>query len=80
MRKLNAGTGGHRTAPDVLGQEIPHESAVKHVTGGALYVDDVAEPAELLPCTIRHSKIMSELPTIAVLYGGEYAAGCGVHV
>ena len=55
MRKLNAGTGGHRTVPDVLGQEMPHESAVKHVTGGALYVDDVAEPAELLHVATGYS-------------------------
>ncbi len=42
MRKLPVSasfvTGGH----EKLGAELPHESAVKHVTGAAQYVDDIS--------------------------------------
>ena len=43
---------------------ISHDSANKHVAGDALYVDDVAEPSNLLHCyfgtsTVAHAKIIS---------------------
>ena len=46
----------------MAGASVPHDSAVKHVTGGALYVDDVPAPADLLHVatglsTIAHGRI-----------------------
>lgn len=43
---------------------ISHDSANKHVTGDALYVDDIPEPANLLHCyfgtsSVAHAKIIS---------------------
>src|SRR5262249_31240765 len=35
-------------SPDIIGAEIPHDSAEKHVSGRALYVDDMPEPLGLL--------------------------------
>ncbi len=35
-------------APDIIGAELPHDSAEKHVSGRALYVDDMPEPQGLL--------------------------------
>jgi xanthine dehydrogenase large subunit len=37
-----------RGRPAKAGRALPHDSALLHVTGAALYVDDVAEPADLL--------------------------------
>ena len=37
-----------RTTLRVVGQPIAHDSAAKHVSGAALYVDDVPEPRDLL--------------------------------
>ena len=31
-----------------VGQLAPHDSAKKHVTGAAVYIDDIAEPLDLL--------------------------------
>jgi xanthine dehydrogenase large subunit len=38
-----------------IGQPIPHDSAERHVTGEALYVDDLPEPPGLLHAFIRLS-------------------------
>ena len=35
-------------APDVIGAKLPHDSAEKHVSGRALYVDDMPEPEGML--------------------------------
>lgn len=48
-----------RLRPDVLrvvGQPIAHDSAVKHVSGVALYTDDVPEPRNLLHAFVRLSE------------------------
>lgn len=66
MRKLtngSAGAGVVDTKP-VVGSDLAHESAIKHVTGRATYVDDIAEPANLLhvatgQSTIAHGRIRS---------------------
>ncbi|MEM6732606.1 MAG: molybdopterin cofactor-binding domain-containing protein, partial [Myxococcota bacterium] len=34
--------------PPIIGSKLAHDSAKKHVTGRALYVDDMPEPAKLL--------------------------------
>ena len=39
------------------GQSMKHESAIKHVTGAALYVDDVAEPRQLLHAAVGNSPV-----------------------
>lgn len=36
------------TAPAVVRQPVPHDSAPKHVTGQAVYIDDMLEPAGTL--------------------------------
>lgn len=36
------------TQPTLIGAAIPHDSATKHVSGRAIYVDDMAEPPGLL--------------------------------
>ena len=44
---------------DGAGRELKHESAVGHVTGGALYVDDVAQRRDMLdawPVTSPHAR------------------------
>jgi xanthine dehydrogenase large subunit len=38
-----------------MGQGAAHESAIKHVTGAALYVDDLPEPARLLHAAVGMS-------------------------
>ncbi len=38
-----------------LGQSCPHESAWRHVTGTARYIDDIPEPAGLLHCMVLPS-------------------------
>jgi xanthine dehydrogenase large subunit len=50
------------TAGDIIGAEIAHDSAEKHVTGRALYIDDMPEPQGLLHVqlglsTNAHAKI-----------------------
>ena len=40
----------------VVGQPVAHDSAVKHVTGTAVYVDDVPEPRDLLHAYVRLSE------------------------
>ena len=36
-----------------------HDSAIKHVTGKAIYTDDILEPKNLLHAAIGYSKISS---------------------
>ena len=64
MRKIDPSTREPRNADPVVGQETPHESAPLHVTGRAIYVDDIAEPAGLLhvvtgQSTVAHGRILS---------------------
>lgn len=40
-----------------LGKALPHESARKHVTGTALYIDDLPEPARLLHAAVGYSTL-----------------------
>lgn len=40
-----------------LGKALPHESARKHVTGAALYIDDLPEPARLLHAAVGYSTV-----------------------
>jgi xanthine dehydrogenase large subunit len=52
----------HKAAADPHGGEPLHESASKHVTGSARYVDDLPEPAQLLHLaagvsTIAHGRL-----------------------
>ena len=43
---LHPAPAGSNTAP--VGVSIPHDSAAKHVSGRAIYIDDMAEPPGLL--------------------------------
>ena len=48
-RLLQSGTAGQpATAGLAVRQSLPHDSAIKHVTGSATYIDDILEPAGLL--------------------------------
>ena len=38
-------------------KNIEHESAVKHVTGKAIYIDDISEPHNLLHAAIGFSHV-----------------------
>ena len=40
-----------------VGKALPHESARKHVTGTALYIDDLPEPARLLHAAVGYSPV-----------------------
>ena len=42
-----------------VGRELPHESAIKHVTGKAVYVDDIPEPPNLVHVACGLSTIPS---------------------
>lgn len=46
-----------QTAKGTTGQSMRHESAIKHVTGEALYVDDMAEPRQLLYAAVGRSPL-----------------------
>ncbi len=39
----------------VVGQPLPHDSAAKHVSGEAVYIDDMPEPRDLLHAFVRLS-------------------------
>ena len=43
-------------AKSAVGRELPHDSALRHVTGEAQYVDDLPEPRGLLHAFIRLSE------------------------
>ena len=36
-------------------QNVEHESSIKHVTGKAIYTDDISEPKNLLHAVIGYS-------------------------
>ena len=66
MRKLtnNEAGVGVSSAASGMGDCLSHESAIKHVTGAAQYVDDILEPADLLhvatgQSTMAHGRIKS---------------------
>ena len=40
--------GKHNTITSPVGRDAPHDSALKHATGEALYVDDIPEPVGTL--------------------------------
>ena len=42
---------------DAVGKSLPHESARKHVTGSALYIDDLPEPARTLHAAVGFSPV-----------------------
>ncbi len=59
-----------RRQPSAVAAPLPHDSAIQHVSGTALYVDDVPEPRDLLHAYIRlseraHARI-TRLDTAAV--------------
>lgn len=59
MRKLTNGSAGSVVASvdPVVGSDLIHESAIKHVTGRATYVDDMPEPANLLHVATGQSPV-----------------------
>ena len=66
MRKLTNNEAGAdlSSVASGMGDSLSHESAIKHVTGRAQYVDDILEPADLLhvatgQSTIAHGRIKS---------------------
>ena len=61
MRKLPeaAPAKHHKVHKPNLGRELPHESAIKHVTGKAVYVDDIPEPPNLVHVACGLSTIPS---------------------
>ena len=38
----------------LISQKIPHESAIKHVSGAAYYTDDIPEPPGTLYLSLIH--------------------------
>ena len=58
-----------------VGVPIPHDSAAKHVTGRAIYIDDMPEPPGLLHCVLglsphAHARIVSmDLTAVAASPG-----------
>ena len=40
-----------------LGQALPHDSAERHVSGRALYIDDLPEPEGLLHIAVGGSPV-----------------------
>jgi len=45
------------SADTVIGKSVRHESAHLHVSGGALYIDDIALPANTLHAALGISNI-----------------------
>jgi xanthine dehydrogenase large subunit len=54
---MNAPADPPRTAASLIGAEIPHDSAVLHVTGEAHYTDDIPEPRDTLHAALGVSPI-----------------------
>ncbi len=54
-------TAGKKANPDTglrsVRKALPHDSAAKHVSGEAVYIDDIPEPRDLLHAYIRMSDI-----------------------
>ncbi|MCR6651032.1 MAG: xanthine dehydrogenase molybdopterin binding subunit [Cellvibrionaceae bacterium] len=62
MRKLTDTPISPRRPDDAkaaggVGKPLPHESARKHVTGAALYIDDLPEPSRLLHAAVGCSQV-----------------------
>ena len=57
---------------NIFVKNIEHESAVKHVTGKAIYTDDISEPQNLLHAAIGFSPvskgIIQQIEMIEFLY------------
>ena len=47
----------HQTIRGGVHTEVPHDSAIKHVTGAADYCDDISEPVGTLHAYLGVSKI-----------------------
>jgi xanthine dehydrogenase large subunit len=74
-------------ATAVVGRETPHDSAAKHVSGTAIYIDDLPEPRELLHAYIKlseyaHARItamdlsrVAEAPGVAAVMGARDVPG-----
>ncbi|MFL5256153.1 MAG: xanthine dehydrogenase molybdopterin binding subunit [Rhodopila sp.] len=64
-----------RAASQVIGAPMPHDSAARHVSGRAIYVDDMPEPPGLLHCVLglsphAHARIRSiDLSAVAASPG-----------
>ena len=61
-----------------LGAKLPHESALRHVSGEARYVDDLPEPEGLLhgmvlPAPVAHARIRGIVTTAATEVPGVHA-------
>src|SRR5215207_646855 len=53
-----------RNGSPPVGASIPHDSATRHVSGRAIYIDDMPDPAGLLHCVLflsphAHARIVS---------------------
>src|SRR5690606_26546843 len=65
MRKLSGGLARqdvlavNSQSPANMGKALPHESAVRQVSGQARYVDDMPEPANLLHAAVGGSQLTS---------------------
>jgi xanthine dehydrogenase large subunit len=57
MRKLTDSSMRPEQAGEVVGRDLAHESAINHVTGKALYVDDIKEPRDLLHVATGYSDV-----------------------
>ena len=47
-------------------KNVEHESAIKHVTGRAIYTDDISEPRNLLHAAIGFSPVSKGLSLIHI--------------
>jgi xanthine dehydrogenase large subunit len=61
--------------PDPIGSPVAHDSAVKHVSGTAQYIDDLPEPRDLLHAYVRlsehaHARILRLDVSVAIAMPG----------
>ena len=52
-----AANSSQKSNQQIAGKDVAHESAIKHVSGIAQYIDDIAEPADLLHVAIGKSDV-----------------------
>nr|WP_294529825.1 xanthine dehydrogenase molybdopterin binding subunit [uncultured Rhodopila sp.] len=70
---MDGGPAGVAAPP--VGASIPHDSAARHVSGRAIYIDDMPDPAGLLHCVLylsphAHARIVSmDLSAVAASPG-----------
>jgi xanthine dehydrogenase large subunit len=63
------------TKPTAVHRPIPHDSAIRHVTGEAIYIDDIPEPRDLLHAAVgisarAHARIVKlDLSPVAATPG-----------